>query len=198
MPNQRYQWCEFIFWGHFTSLVAICFTLIHAFCPCNFVKLCRILLQLAITEGGWHFLNHHTSLMMVCPYGRWMKQKSDTITNRATDKGKKSDTITNMVKVCFTTDRWNGDRVRWRWIIAVVLKCGLDDSCIVMWVWWQLQLYCSVSLMTGGETAMMWNYFDRLCDWWTFFCHQHVWWQCLWCKVASINNIERKFMKIYI
>ena len=23
--------------------------------------------------------------------------------------------------------------------------------------------------MTGGETALMWNYFDRLCDWSTFF-----------------------------
>ena len=59
----------------------------------------------------------------------------------------------------FTMDRWNDDKVRW-----MALTCY---SGIVVWAWWQL--YCSVSLMTGGETAMMWNYFDRLCDWSTFF-----------------------------
>ena len=29
------------------------------------------------------------------------------------------------------------------------------------------------------------------------FCHQHVWWQCLWCKVASINNMKRRFIFVW-
>ena len=146
-------------WTHFLRAFykpgAIFFTHILAPFHHDFAKICLIQIQSTICypRGDWHFLNHHTSLMVLCPFARWMRQKSDTIANIF------ANTIADMVEEWYYYQHGGGlfhyGSVKW-WYSMV------DGANLLQW-------YCSVSLMTGGETAMMWNYFDRLCDWWTFF-----------------------------